>query len=240
MKISGTTNIGNRRSENQDKYVAGRLLNGISFGFVCDGMGGVNGGEIASGLLAKYIEDALFVHNESPSFNHEKTVMAAIEDANSAIYSMGNKKPEYRGMGTTVAGVVIENNQCTVYHAGDSRVYIVRDGMLALITKDHSVVQELIDQQQITAEQALHHPQKNLITRAVGVSADVDIDVAELDVMPGDIILCATDGLTNYVSPADIVQVLTTDNVFAMPDKLVRIALANNATDNITAVVLAI
>ena len=158
MKISGTTNIGNRRSENQDKYVAGRLLNGISFGFVCDGMGGVKGGEIASGLLAKYIEDALFVHNESPSFNHEKTVMAAIEDANSAIYNMGNKKQEYRGMGTTIAGVIIENNQCTVYHAGDSRVYIVRDGMLALITKDHSVVQELIDQQQIiTVDQRIVH-----------------------------------------------------------------------------------
>lgn len=240
MKISGATNIGNRRSENQDKYVAGRLLNGISFGFVCDGMGGVKGGEIASGMLAKYIEDALFVHNESPSFNHEKTVMAAIEDANSAIYNMGSKKQEYRGMGTTIAGVIIENNQCTVYHAGDSRVYIVRDGMLALITKDHSVVQELLDQHQITAEQAQHHPQKNLITRAVGVALDVDIDVAELDVLPGDIILCATDGLTNYVSPIDIVQVLTTDNVFAMPDKLIRKALENNATDNITAVVLAI
>ncbi|MBR2028605.1 MAG: Stp1/IreP family PP2C-type Ser/Thr phosphatase [Oscillospiraceae bacterium] len=240
MKISGATNIGNRRSENQDKYVAGRLLNGISFGFVCDGMGGVNGGEIASGMLAKYIEDALFVHNESPSFNHEKTIMAAIEDANSAIFNMGNKKQEYHGMGTTVAGVVIDKNQCTVYHAGDSRVYIVRDGMLALITKDHSVVQELLDNYQITAEQAQHHPQKNLITRAVGVAADVDIDVAELDVLPGDIILCATDGLTNYVSPADIVQVLTTDNVFSMPDKLIQRALENNSTDNITAVVLAI
>ena len=240
MKISGSTNIGNRRSENQDKYVAGRLLNGICFGFVCDGMGGVKGGEVASGILAKYIEDALFVHNESPSFNHEKTVMSAIEDANSAIYNMGNKKSEYHGMGTTVAGVVIDKNQCTVYHAGDSRVYIVRDGMLALITKDHSVVQELVDTHQITADQALNHPQRNLITRAVGVADDVEIDVAELEVVPGDIILCATDGLTNYVTPADIVQVLTTDNIFAMPEKLIRKALENNSTDNITAVVLAI
>ena len=240
MKISGTTNIGNRRSENQDKYVAGRLLNGVSFGFVCDGMGGVNGGEVASGILAKYIEDALFVHNESPSFNHEKTIMAAIEDANSAIYNLGHKKPEYHGMGTTVAGVVIDKNQCSVFHAGDSRVYIVRDGMLALITKDHSVVQELLDQNHITQEQALTHPQRNLITRAVGVANDIDVDVAELDVMPGDIILCATDGLTNYISPSDIVQILSTDNIFSMPDKLVQKALDNNSTDNITAVVLAI
>ena len=240
MKISGATNIGNRRSENQDKYVAGRLLNNVSFGFVCDGMGGVNGGEVASGMLSKYIEDALFVHNETKTFNNEKVVLDAIEDANSAIYKLGNKKEEYRGMGTTVAGVVIDGHQCTVYHAGDSRVYIVRDGMLALITKDHSVVQELIDANQITAEQALHHPQKNLITRAVGVAAEVNVDVAELDVMPGDIILCASDGLTNYITPADIVHILTTDNIFAMPDKLIRKALDNNSTDNITAVVLAI
>ena len=78
MKISGATNIGNRRSEIQDKYIAGRLLNNVSFGFVCDGMGGVKGGKIASDLLAKYIEDSLYVHNESTSFNEEKTVLAAI------------------------------------------------------------------------------------------------------------------------------------------------------------------
>lgn len=240
MKIAGTTNIGNRRSENQDKYVAGRLLNNVSFGFVCDGMGGVNGGEIASGTLAKYIEDALFVHNESPSFNHEKTVLGAIEDANTAIYNMGRKNPEYKGMGTTIAGVVVDGEQCTVYHAGDSRVYIVRDGRLALITKDHSVVQELVDQNKLTPEQAHTHPQRNLITRAVGVELQVKIDVAELEVYPGDVILCATDGLTNFVSPSGIMEILTTDNVFAMPDRLINKALANQATDNITAVVLAI
>ena len=240
MKIAGTTNIGNRRSENQDKYVAGRLLNTVSFGFVCDGMGGVNGGEIASGTLAKYIEDALYLHNENETFNHEKAVLGAIEDANTAIYNMGNKKTEYKGMGTTLAGVVVDGTQCTVYHAGDSRVYIVRDGKLALITKDHSVVQELIDKEELTYEQARNHPQRNLITRAVGVDVQVKIDVAELDVLPGDILLCATDGLTNFVSPSDMIEILTTDNVFAMPDKLINKALANQATDNITAVVLAI
>ena len=167
MKIAGTTNIGNRRNQNQDKYVAGRLLNAVSFGFVCDGMGGVNGGEIASDTLAKYIEDALFVHNEREFFNHEKTILGAIEDANTVIYNMGNKKPEYKGMGTTIAGVVVDGNQCTVYHAGDSRVYIVRDGKLALITKDHSVVQELLDQNKITAEQAQNHPRRNLIAGSI-------------------------------------------------------------------------
>lgn len=240
MKIAGATNIGNRRSENQDKYVAGRLLNTVSFGFVCDGMGGVNGGAVASSMLSKYIEDAMFLHNEDSSFNHEKTVLGAIEDANMAIYSLGGKKPEYYGMGTTVAGVVIDGDQCTVYHAGDSRVYIVRDGKLALITRDHSVVQELIDQNKLTPEEAQNHPQRNLITRAVGVSPQIQVDIAELEVTEGDIMLCTTDGLTNFVSPADIVEILSADNVFAMPDKLIDRALANQSTDNITAVVLAI
>lgn len=240
MKISGATNIGNRRSENQDKYIAGRLLNDVSFGFVCDGMGGVNGGKIASDLLAKYIEDALYVHNENKNFNEEKTVLSAIEDACRAIYNLGQKNSEYKGMGTTVAGVTVNGNRCTVYHAGDSRVYIVRDSKLALITRDHSVVQELLAQGKITAEEAENHPQRNLITRAVGVEETVQIDVAELEVFPGDIILCTTDGLTNFISPHDMVSVLTQTNVFAMPDRLVNKALSNQSTDNITAVVLAI
>ena len=240
MKISGATNIGNRRSENQDKYTAGRLLNGVSFGFVCDGMGGVKGGKIASDLLAKYIEDALFVHNESADFNEEKTVLSAIEDACSAIYNLGEKNTEYKGMGTTVAGVTVKGNKCTVYHAGDSRVYIVRDSKLALITRDHSVVQELVEQGKITQEQADNHPQRNLITRAVGVEKTIQVDVAELEVFPGDIILCTSDGLTNFVSPYEMVEILTQTNIFAMPDKLIHKALNNQSTDNITAVVLAI
>lgn len=240
MKISGATNIGNRRSENQDKYTAGRLLNGVCFGFVCDGMGGVKGGKIASDLLAKYIEDAMFVHNESADFNEEKTVLSAIEDACSAIYTLGEKNTEYKGMGTTVAGVTVKGNKCTVYHAGDSRVYIVRDSKLALITRDHSVVQELVEQGKITQEQADNHPQRNLITRAVGVEKTIQVDVAELEVFPGDIILCTSDGLTNFVSPYEMIEILTQTNIFAMPDKLIHTALNNQSTDNITAVVLAI
>ncbi|MBP1553238.1 MAG: Stp1/IreP family PP2C-type Ser/Thr phosphatase [Oscillospiraceae bacterium] len=240
MKISGATNIGNRRSENQDKYIAGRLLNNVSFGFVCDGMGGVKGGKIASDLLAKYIEDSLYVHNESTSFNEEKTVLAAIEDACRAIYNLGEKNSEYKGMGTTVAGVTINGSKCTVYHAGDSRVYIVRDSKLALITSDHSVVQELLIQGKISEEEATNHPQKNLITRAVGVEETVQVDVAELEVYPGDILMCATDGLTNFVSPHEIVEILTQPNIFAMPDRLIQSALKNQATDNITAVVIAV
>ncbi|MEG0019518.1 MAG: Stp1/IreP family PP2C-type Ser/Thr phosphatase [Oscillospiraceae bacterium] len=240
MKISGITNIGNRRSENQDKYVAGRLLCGVAFGFVCDGMGGVNGGAIASDTLSKMLEDGLFLHNEEPNFNEERAVLGAIEDANSAIYSMGLSKPALKGMGTTVAGVTVKNRECIVYHAGDSRVYILRNGRLALVTQDHSVVQELVNQSKISQEEAQAHPQKNLITRAVGVQENVDIDVASVDVCEGDIILCATDGLTNFISTQQLTEILSGDNVFGMPQKLIDKALENKATDNITAVVLAV
>ncbi len=240
MKISGATDIGNRRSQNQDKYVAGRLLNSVSFGFVCDGMGGVKGGDIASYTLAKYIEDAMFLHNEDKTFNVEKTVLSAVDDANSYIYNLGNKNPEYMGMGTTLAGITVVGNQCTVYHAGDSRVYILRDGKLALITRDHSVVQELLEKHEISVKEARNHPKRNLITRAVGVEKQIQLEIAEVELAQGDIILCTTDGLTNFITPLDIVEILSTDNVFSMPDKLIEKALSNNATDNITAVILSV
>lgn len=240
MKIAGSTNIGNKRSENQDKYVAGRLINGVAFGFVCDGMGGVNGGELASDTLSKMIEDSLFLHNEDLRFNEERAVLSAIEDANNAIYNMGLTKPQFKGMGTTVAGVTIKNQECIVYHAGDSRVYIFRNGRLALITKDHSVVQELVNQSKISPQEAQAHPQKNLITRAVGVVEDVEIDVAGVEIVEGDIILCATDGLTNFVTAQQIIDILSGDNIFNMPQKLIDKALENKSTDNITAVVLAV
>lgn len=240
MKISGASNIGQKRSENQDKYIAGRLLNGVTFGFVCDGMGGVKGGEIASDTLSKMIEDSLFLHNEESHFNEERAVLNAIEDANSAIYNKGIAQSQLRGMGTTVAGITIKQTECTVYHAGDSRVYILRNGRLALITKDHSVVQELVNQSKISQQEAQDHPQKNLITRAVGATSEIEIDVASVEVQLGDMILCATDGLTNFVTAQQLIDTLSGDNVFNMPQKLIDKALENKASDNITAVVIAV
>ena len=238
MKIAGKTDNGFRRADNQDRYIAGALANGVCFGFVCDGMGGANGGSVASGQLCKILEECLFMHNDNRAMDPERTVLDAIDTACSSIYHQSNNDIRLRGMGTTISGVTVKGKTCVTYNAGDSRVYVFRSGELTQITEDHSVVQQLYRQGAITKEEMYTHPQKNLITRAVGVRSDVETDISELELQEGDRILCASDGLTNYVSENKLVEILSDENFYDIPAKLIEKALANNASDNITAVVL--
>ena len=238
MRIAGKTDKGFRRTENQDRYIAGALANGVCFGFVCDGMGGANGGSVASGRLCRTLEECLFIHNDNNAMDPEKTVLDAIDSACSSIYHQSKNNRRLRGMGTTVSGVTVQGGKCIAYNAGDSRVYILRRGILTQITEDHSVVQQLYRQGAITMDEMSAHPQKNLITRAVGVRAEVETDVSEAELAEGDRILCASDGLTNFVSHADMAKLLGSDDFYNIPAKLIEKALANNASDNITAVVL--
>jgi len=238
MRIAGKTDVGYRRSENQDRYIAGSLANGVYFGFVCDGMGGANGGSVASGRLCRTLEECLFIHNDNKAMDVEKTVLDAIDTACSRIFHSAQSQPKLSGMGTTVSGVTVHGNICTAYNAGDSRVYILRGGVITQITEDHSVVQQLYRQGAITEEEMLTHPQKNLITRAVGVRNEVETDVSEISLLPGDRILCASDGLTNFVSKSDLARMLGDDDFYNIPLKLIEKALSNNASDNITAVVM--
>lgn len=238
MRIAGKTDKGFKRADNQDRYIAGALANGVSFGFVCDGMGGANGGSVASGQLCKTLEECLFIQNDNKAMDMEKTVLDAIDTACSSIYHKALKNPDLRGMGTTVSGVTVKGDRCITYNAGDSRVYVMRNGVLNQITEDHSVVRHLYRQGAITLDEMAVHPQKNLITRAVGVMANVETDVSEVKLCSGDILLCASDGLTNFVSSADMAHVLKNEDFYSIPQKLIEKALANNASDNITAVVL--
>ena len=238
MRIAGKTDKGYKRPDNQDRYIAGKLANGIAFGFVADGMGGANGGSVASSHLCRILEECLFQQNDNMAMDSEKTVLDAIDSACSEIYHMSKSDSKLSGMGTTISGVTVKDNLCTVYNIGDSRVYILRSGVLNLITEDHSVVHQLYLQGAITEEEMATHPQKNLITRAVGVRYDVDTDVSEIHLLPGDRILCASDGLTNFVSSSVMAQIMSDDNFYNIPSALIEKALENNATDNITAVVL--
>lgn len=238
MRIAGKTDKGFRRADNQDRYVAGTLANGICFGFVCDGMGGANGGSVASGRLCRTLEECLFVENDNRAMEAEKTVTDAIDVACSRIYHQAQSNPALKGMGTTIAGVTVKDNVCTAYNAGDSRVYVLRAGTLTQLTEDHSVVQQLYRQGAITEDEMSSHPQKNLITRAVGVKPDVEVDVTETALVKGDRILCASDGLTNFVKKEILAQLLADEDFYNIPRRLIEKALENNASDNITAVVL--
>ena len=237
MRIVGKTDKGYKRHENQDRYIAGMLANGIAFGFVADGMGGANGGSVASSHLCRIMEECLFQQNDNMAMDREKTVLDAIDSACAEIYHLSKTDRALSGMGTTISGVTVKDDLCTIYNIGDSRVYILRDGRLTLVTEDHSVVQQLYRQGAITEEEMATHPQKNLITRAVGVRTDVDTDVSEISLQQGDIILCASDGLTNFVHSSELAAILSDDDFYNIPTKLKK-ALSNNATDNITAVVM--
>ena len=238
MRIVGKTDKGFKRQENQDRYIAGMLANGISFGFVADGMGGANGGSVASSHLCRIMEECLFQQNDNMAMDREKTVLDAIDSACAEIYHLSKSEPKLSGMGTTISGVTVKGDLCTIYNIGDSRVYILRDGHLTLVTEDHSVVQQLYRQGAITEAEMASHPQKNLITRAVGVRSDVDADVSEIALQPGDRILCASDGLTNFVLSPELTVLLSDSDFYSIPTKLIEKALSHNATDNITAVVM--
>ena len=238
MRIVGKTDKGYRRPDNQDRYIAGVLANGICFGFVADGMGGANGGSVASGQLCRIMEECLFQQNDNMAMDVEKTVLDAIDTSCSEIYHMSRRDEKLSGMGTTISGVTVQDDNCTIYNIGDSRVYVLRGGALNLVTEDHSVVQQLYSQGAITEEEMATHPQKNLITRAVGVRNDVETDVSEITLLPGDRILCASDGLTNFVPRGELAQILSDRDFYNIANRLIASALEHNATDNITAVVL--
>lgn len=238
MRITAKTDKGYKRPDNQDKYVAGLLANGVAFGFVADGMGGAKGGSVASGILCRVMEECLFQQNDNMAMDEEKTVLDAIDVACGEIYHMSRSQENLQGMGTTISGVTVKGDLCTIYNIGDSRVYILRDGILNLVTEDHSVVQQLYSQGAITEEEMATHPQKNLITRAVGVRSDVETDVSEINLLPGDRILCASDGLTNFVPKDVMAQLMADEDFYNISEKLISTALTNNASDNITAVVM--
>ena len=238
MLICAKTDIGKSRNENQDAFAVGQLTGGI-FGVVCDGMGGAAGGRIA-GTTAAEVFSSVFTElceadGEQPI--DEKMVSAA-QKANNAVYSLALLNPELHGMGTTIVACTVMSSQIYLIHAGDSRAYLLRDGVLSQLTKDHSMVQMLVDDGYISEEQAQTHAYKNIITRALGTEEQVDIDTDRLDALEGDMILLCSDGLSNCVPKEKMVEILLNNEFDAAAEALIDAANENGGGDNITAVIL--
>ncbi len=238
MKISAKTDVGKVRSSNQDSYAASDLTSEVSWAVVCDGMGGANGGNVASEAAVRVISDKLksgyHIGMNDNSIKH--LLVSAVEAANITLYTMARGNEELQGMGTTV--VIAVRNSDTLYLAnvGDSRIYVVSDSGIVQITTDHSVVQLMIDKGEISPEEAKDHPKKNVITRALGVDPEVRIDYSQEQLNDGDIVLLCTDGLTNYVDDEDIFEVCKNEDRYNIADKLVDLANENGGGDNITVV----
>ena len=241
MKIVAKTDKGKVRASNQDAYAVGEFPDEVAWAVVCDGMGGAAGGNIASALAVKVISDkinASYREKMSPS-SIKNMLDSALIAANIEVYDMADTKPELRGMGTTVVCAVVKNSCAYIAHAGDSRAYIFNKDNLSQVTTDHSFVQDLVNKGKITAEEAQNHPNKNLITRAIGVDKSIEIDFDEVEMADDDVLIICTDGLSNYVSDMEMINEVSDGRYYAFVDRLVKKANNNGGGDNITVVAIA-
>jgi PPM family protein phosphatase len=230
---TGSTDVGRIRQGNEDA-----LLIGESVFAVADGMGGHLAGEVASATAVKPIEDL-----DGRVFSDADGALQALRDAfvaaNAEVYGLADSEPRYRGMGTTLTVAMVEGRRLHLAHVGDSRAYLLRGGRLEQLTDDHTLVQHLIDEGQIDREDAANHPQRSIITRAIGVSGEVDVDTRSLELEPGDQILLCSDGLTGVVTDEGIAKLL---DQHLPPDQTVQelVDRANDGggPDNITVLLL--
>jgi protein phosphatase len=241
MKIVAKTDKGIIRSSNQDAYAVGELPGEVAWAVVCDGMGGAAGGNIASALAVKVISDKINTsYNENMRDSSIKNLLdSAITAANIEVYDMAYAQTDLKGMGTTVVCAVVRDNQAFIAYAGDSRAYIVDKNQIRQITIDHSMVQDLVNQGKLTQEEAENHPNKNIITRAVGVDKRIDIDFIQVDLNDDETLILCTDGLSNYVSSDELFEDVKDGQYYAFADRLVKRANSNGGGDNITVVAIA-
>jgi protein phosphatase len=236
--MTGDTHIGLVRSSNQDALKFGPLGDGGTYyAVVCDGMGGANGGNIASNIaidiIAQRIEEA-YADGHSPR-TPAHLLESAMAAANIEIFDKAKNDPTLEGMGTTVVVVIADGKNAYISHVGDSRLYLYRDNVLQQITRDHSVVQEMIESGQLTEEQARSHPRKHFITRALGVSEMEEGEYDELELHSGDKLLLCTDGLTNMVENEILSDILASGDE-SIIEVLIQTALDNGGSDNVTTV----
>ena len=241
MKLAGKTDVGRVRQDNQDDYRAGELPGDAAWALVCDGMGGARGGREASQCACSVIERCFQEQYSQCIPGEEETFLKkALLSANRFVFQKAMQDEALAGMGTTAVCALVRSGRVYLCHAGDSRAYLFRDGRLTQLTHDHSYVQELVDCGTITVEEAEHHPQKNIITRALGVDYRLDSEFTCQELQNGDLLLLCSDGLTNAVPRDQLEQLLGTGSFYDLPDQLIRTANENGGPDNITALLLSV
>lgn len=241
MRVLGATHPGRVRPNNQDAFICGMLTEKTAFAVVCDGMGGASGGNVASGIAVRMIADRLvddFRENAAPGAL--RVLLAnAISDANEEVFATAMENDDLRGMGTTVVAAIVNDHQAYIAHVGDSRAYVITRHSIEQITRDHSVVQDMLEQGKITAEQMRSHPQKHFLTRALGVESETECSFSAVSLPEDGTVLICTDGLTNMVEPDTIQSLVRTFPFEEIPNKLINTANLAGGSDNITVVALA-
>ncbi|MDO4357612.1 MAG: Stp1/IreP family PP2C-type Ser/Thr phosphatase [Clostridia bacterium] len=233
MRTYARTDIGPKRPVNEDSY---RLPEGDErFAVVADGMGGHQAGEVASAMAV----EAFASYMNKPFESVENQLKNAVLYANGRVWHAAQADPEKEGMGTTLTAVYLTEEDAFVAHVGDSRAYLMRNGVVMRITEDHTLVEELVLAGKLSPAEARVHPQRNLITRALGAASLVDVDVLHLDHRPGDVWLLCSDGLSSHLTERQFSRILRLPIAWQEKvEKLVDTALENGSTDNITCVIV--
>jgi protein phosphatase len=241
IELFAAVDPGRARSNNEDSVAIDEVA---TLAVLADGMGGYNAGEVASNMATN------FIHTELGRWLREASAQASdaevrramdicVDNANRAIFNAANANPQYAGMGTTLVVAVFRDNRLLVGHVGDSRAYRLRNGRLQQITRDHSLLQEQIDAGLITPEQAAFSANKNLVTRAVGVEDTVLLETHQHEVLPGDLYLLCSDGLSDMLDDTGIAQLLQGDDSLEQTSRTL-IDAANDAggKDNISVILV--
>lgn len=238
----GISDTGAVRAQNQDSFYLKLIREDLLLAIVCDGMGGAKAGNVASSLAAataaEYLED---IAPDKLASHGAARLCEACRMSNRAVFHKACREQECRGMGTTMVCALVHGSKASILNVGDSRAYHISGEGIAKVTRDHSVVEDLLQQGRITPEEARNHPKKNLITRCLGTESEVDPDLYELKLKAGDRLLLCSDGLSNVLTDQEMLyEVLHGGSGETCCQRMLDIALSRGAPDNVTAVLIEI
>lgn len=246
VEVFGKTDVGKVRTNNEDHFLVDEEIGLL---LVADGMGGHNAGEVASKMAVDVIRDSMrrailngqktIIGKIDPQFSERANQLASsVRLANQFIYESARNKPQHQGMGTTLDSALLQKNKISIAHVGDSRVYLVREKQLHQLTQDHSLVADQVRQGILKKEEAEKSHLKNILTRALGVDENTEIDLVEIDGYPGDILVACTDGLNKMVPDDEILKTVLEMQIPKMiAEHLIDLANVAGGVDNTTVVV---
>ena len=238
MKVAYQTDIGHQRKENQDRVAKFTAPDGTLLVVVTDGIGGSRSGDVAAQITVDHLGRQFQAASPNSSLEAIRWFAREVQLINDEILQKSTENPKYQGMGTTLVAAIIFDQAMVVANIGDSRGYVLHDNLLTQVTIDHSLVNELVKHGDITEEEACNYPQNNIITRAIGVSADARIEVNRFDLGAGDQILLCSDGLSKMITREQMMGVLESDlSLTEKCSQLIKMANEAGGPDNITVLI---
>ncbi len=237
METWGITHRGAVRQQNQDAFASQRLEDGRIIALVCDGMGGARAGNVASTMAVDLFMRRFLEQKDEPNDQERMQVSAAL--ANQEVFQRAADDPNCAGMGTTLVAALAGPGEAVILNEGDSRAYHINQEGIVLVTRDHSLVEDMVERGELTREEARNHPHKNLITRALGAEPVLLADCFRQTMAPGDCLLLCSDGLSNVVTEQEMLyEVIHGGEAGTCCQRLLDIALHRGAPDNVTAVLI--